>query len=82
MSCVTEVEMNRLLRTNIFNMAIHKGVRGGEVIARTKAEDRVLAGLADTEESKLKHRSPLAKELLIGDHDHRMLMMGIKQYEP
>lgn len=83
-SCTTfiEVELNRLLRTNIFNMAIHRGLKGGEAIAKTKAEDRVLSGLADTEEGKLKHRSPMAKELLIGNHDHRMLIIGIRQFEP
>lgn len=74
--------MNRLLRTNIFNIAIHRGLKGGESIAKTQEEDRVLSGMADIEESKLKHRSPVAKELFIGDHDHRMLMIGIRQFEP
>lgn len=74
--------MNRLLRTDIFNIIIHRGIRGGVDLYRTANEEKVLSGLANTEERKLLHRSPIAKELVLGDHDHRMLIIGTRQFEP
>ena len=78
----TEIEMNRLMRTDIFNVVIHHGGRGGNAFVKTPAEARVLLGTAHKEERKLLQRSPAAREILFADHDHRLLAVGFLECEP
>lgn len=73
--------MNRLLRTDVFNMTLHNGTKGS-AFATTNQEKRVLAGAADKYERKLLQRSPAGKELIFANHDHRMLAIGIVEIEP
>lgn len=76
-----ENEMNRLLRTEIFNFVSRRRARGVDSHS-SSSENRVLRGPSNVEEKKLLHRSPIVKELILGEPDYRMLIIGIKQYEP
>lgn len=72
--------MNRMLRTEIFNVILHRPKRS-TAFDRSAAEKRILTGAADKDERKLLQRSSTTKELLYGDHDHRMFAIGITQFE-
>lgn len=74
--------MNRMLRTEIFNVVAHKTKRVTTNLERSTAENRILVGKANVLETKLLQRSSLVKELLFGLHDHRMLGIGIAQFQP
>lgn len=78
---IKELEMNRMLRTEIFNAVSHRPKRS-TIFDRCLPEHRILAGAADLEERKLLQRSPTAKEILYGDHDHRMLAIGVTNFPP
>lgn len=82
MISVTEIELHRLLRSEIFNMALHNTGRGRIAYAAKKREKETLKGTADIPEKKLLARSPTTKELILSDHDHRMLSIGIVEIEP
>lgn len=76
-----ELELNRLVRTDMFNAFAHKS-RNVKLINRSPHEIKVLLGLSNIKESKLKQRSGLIKELLITEHDYRMIGSGFKNFEP
>lgn len=71
-----------MLRTEIFNVVAHRSKRVSSAIERSQAERKLLNGRADAQERKLLQRSPLVKELILGEHDHRMFGIGIAQFEP
>ncbi|XP_017782229.1 PREDICTED: uncharacterized protein LOC108566722 [Nicrophorus vespilloides] len=65
-----------------FNAAIvHRG-KLSRTLNRTQREDRMLVGTANFKESKLKQRSGLSKDLILGAHDYRMLGIGFKEFKP
>lgn len=74
--------MARLLRSDIFNLALHRGIRGGMSFTRQRGENRVLRGTADKVEKKLLQRSPAVRELILANHDHRMLAIGLVEIQP
>lgn len=78
-----ELEMNRMLRSEIFNMVVHRPKRVTTVnLDRSTEENRILVGKANVIESKLLQRSSLVKDLLFGTHDFRMLGIGIAEFKP
>ncbi|XP_031333343.1 uncharacterized protein LOC116163513 isoform X1 [Photinus pyralis] len=74
---ILETEMNQLLRTKIFN-----GRACGEDLHKSQEEENILYGTANIMEKKLLQHSLMTKELMLGQHDYRLLMIGVKQYEP
>ncbi|GJQ88148.1 hypothetical protein Trydic_g13152 [Trypoxylus dichotomus] len=75
-----ELEMGRIFRSDFFNIIVHRRQVGS--FKRSAAEDRVMMGLSNKYERKLLQRSPLVKELMLGEHDHRMLGAGFKNFQP
>lgn len=75
-----ELETNRVFRSDIFNIIVHRRNVAG--FARTPAEDRVMIGASNRYERTLLQKSPLVKELIFGEHDHRMLGAGFKEFHP
>lgn len=75
------MELTRLTNTDNFNVFVHQG-RKSEKLCTTQHEDEILQGVTDVKEPRLLQRSPLGKELLIGEHDHRMLAIGIVNFPP
>lgn len=69
------------MRTEIFNIVAHRTKRI-TTLDRNPIENRMLNGKADIIESKLLQRSSLAKEMIFGTHDHRMLGIGLAQFQP
>lgn len=76
------MELNRLLRSNKFNMVAHNIAKTKTTFFMRKGEKRILKGSADVQEKKLLTRSPTTKELVVTDHDHRMLAIGVVEIEP
>lgn len=68
----SEKEMNRLLRSPVFcNSTIT------EPFHSLPEEDRILQGKNCKIEQKLVQRSPLSQEIILENHDYRMLSIGI-----
>ncbi|KAF5270343.1 hypothetical protein FQR65_LT05531 [Abscondita terminalis] len=76
---IIEKELNRMLRTDLFNSSAHNEL---VEIYISPGEKRILWGQANTSEQKLFYKSLTTKELTLGKHDHRLLVIGIKQFEP
>lgn len=75
--------MNRMLRSEIFNMVVHRPKKVTTVnLDRSPEENKILVGKANVIESKLLQRSSLVKDLLFGKHDFRMLGIGIAEFTP
>lgn len=70
-----------MLRTEIFNVIRHKH-KALKVFERSLNESRILIGTADADEKKLLRRSPISREILYGNHDHRMLAIGVTKFPP
>nr|CAI5855487.1 unnamed protein product [Callosobruchus analis] len=70
-----EKELNRMLRTDTFNPIIH-GHQNPSFVA-TPEEERILLGKACATECKLFQRSPVIQELILDQHDYRMLAIGV-----
>nr|CAH7745062.1 unnamed protein product [Callosobruchus chinensis] len=70
-----EKELNRMLRTDTFNPVIH-GHQNPTYVA-TPEEERILLGKACATECKLFQRSPVIQELILDQHDYRMLAIGV-----
>lgn len=77
-----ELEISRLLRSSKFSMALHTFGKTKKPFVPKPREMRVLRGTADIPEKKLLSHSPTTKELVLSDHDHRMLAVGIVEIEP
>ncbi|XP_044757275.1 protein phosphatase 1 regulatory subunit 36-like [Coccinella septempunctata] len=75
-----ETELNRLLRTKVFNLIEHRPKRV-DTFDLTQSEKRYVWGKACRDEKKLKHRSPAAQELMFATHDYKMLAIGITHIE-
>ncbi|KAI4457917.1 hypothetical protein MML48_7g00008317 [Holotrichia oblita] len=75
-----ELEMGRVFRSDFFNIIVHR--RQVASFKRSAAEDRVMIGPSNRYERKLLQRSPLVKELMLGEHCHRMLGAGFKHFQP
>ncbi|CAG9818264.1 unnamed protein product [Phaedon cochleariae] len=71
-----EKELNRLLRTDTFNPIEH-GFPKSAMYKATPEEMRILKGKACKHERKLLHRSPAIQEIILNDHDYRMLAIGV-----
>ncbi|XP_018580026.1 uncharacterized protein LOC108917761 [Anoplophora glabripennis] len=71
-----EKELNRLLRTKVFSPYEHKLVKNA-AFNTTPEEDRILMGKACRFEQKLLHRSPAIQEIILDNHDYRMLSIGV-----
>ncbi|KAK4883521.1 hypothetical protein RN001_006840 [Aquatica leii] len=76
-----EREMNKMLRTDLFNSVAHREQIGAKVRV-DPGESRILWGQSNTYEKKLLHRSLIAKEMVLGKHDYRLLLIGLKQFQP
>lgn len=72
--------MGRVFRSDFFNIIVHR--RQVAPFKKSPAEDRVMIGASNRYERKLLQRSPLVKELMLGEHDHRMLGAGFKDFHP
>lgn len=73
--------MTRLACGDSFHTFIHQGKKV-EKLQTTLAEDAILQGVANIKEPRLLQRSPYGKEILIQDHDHRMLAMHLVTFPP
>lgn len=77
----SELELNRMVRTDLFNVIVHRGKHVG-LYDTTPEEQRILFGKVNIEESKLFKRSLTTRELVFGQHDHRMMAIGITEFPP
>nr|XP_022904193.1 uncharacterized protein LOC111416413 isoform X2 [Onthophagus taurus] len=77
---VIELEMNRMFRGDSFNLVTHR--KNVNASKRNPEEDRVLIGAANLFERKLLQRSPVIKELIFAEHDHRLLGAGVRLFQP
>ncbi|KAL3276764.1 hypothetical protein HHI36_012131 [Cryptolaemus montrouzieri] len=75
-----ETELNRLLRTKVFNLIEHRPKRI-DTFDLTPSERRYIWGKACKDEKKLKHRSPAAQELMFASHDYKILAIGVTHIE-
>ncbi|XP_022904192.2 protein phosphatase 1 regulatory subunit 36-like isoform X1 [Onthophagus taurus] len=75
-----ELEMNRMFRGDSFNLVTHR--KNVNASKRNPEEDRVLIGAANLFERKLLQRSPVIKELIFAEHDHRLLGAGVRLFQP
>ncbi|KAK5650556.1 hypothetical protein RI129_001585 [Pyrocoelia pectoralis] len=75
-----ESEMNHLLRTKIFNSLTRSESLTSDGLSHE--EEKILYGTSNTVEKKLLLHSLITKEMTLGHHDYRLLMIGIKQYQP
>lgn len=63
-------------------MALHNIGHVGVAWSTNMNEQRVLKGIADIKEQKLLAHSPVTKEIVFSEHDHRMLAIGVVEIEP
>ncbi|CAG9854596.1 unnamed protein product [Phyllotreta striolata] len=75
-----EKEFDKLTRTIHFSPSEHDEFKRGSYVALPD-EEKILRGKAFTEEDKLLHRSPCIQELTNGDHDYRLLSIGVTDIE-
>ncbi|CAH2020601.1 unnamed protein product [Acanthoscelides obtectus] len=69
-----EKELNRMLRTDNFNPIMrHQNI----AYVATPEEERILLGKVCATECKLYQRSPVIQELILDQHDYRMLAIGV-----
>ncbi|KAK9884431.1 hypothetical protein WA026_007278 [Henosepilachna vigintioctopunctata] len=77
LTCGMETELNRLIRTKVFNF-IQRRPKKVDTFDLSSGEKRYIWGNACRDEKKLKHRSPAAQELMFAYHDYKMLAIGVR----
>lgn len=76
---VTDIELNRLVRSEHFNLSSRRFNHIHETTAR---ERQILRGISDLRRHKLMQRSGAINELFMNYPDHRMLAIGVLEIEP
>ncbi|XP_023021381.1 protein phosphatase 1 regulatory subunit 36 isoform X2 [Leptinotarsa decemlineata] len=71
-----EKEMNRLFRTDTFNPIEHDDLKTA-VYKANPEEQRILKGKTCISERKLLQRSPAIQEIILENHDYKMLAIGV-----